>query len=302
MKTQLSEEALWADQLAARLRTVQASFADDDAGTRQRFLEEETERGLREVPHSKRAIYLEALAARFPVWESSNPKGAEVASAAPAEGPDELLERLLAHAPQLNAEQRAAFGVRLQRAGYAVAAPAAAPSELSPELLKKLGLGPTQALDSDRAVKMLSGLLELVLALDQLAWTLWRQLARQPKFQKESDFSKLAGPYLAGDPEVSLPLVAQPLERTRKLLAALLGAVGRAGAVYAKNHSTRFAPEIIEDLARLEKKWNESLESVCWRKYRELFKEHASEAAIENELQDGIAKAAENLILGRSVS
>ena len=58
------------------------------------------------------------------------------ASAAPAEGPDELLERLLAHAPQLNAEQRAAFGVRLQRAGYAVAAPAAAPGSLEERLMK----------------------------------------------------------------------------------------------------------------------------------------------------------------------
>lgn len=300
MKAHLSEEGLWADHLAARLRSLQASFADDAAGTRQNFLSDEVDCGLKDVPPSKRSLYLDALAGRFPAWQAGARVG-EVPPPPPPETPQALLDRLIQMAPELSPEVRADFAQRLQRAGFGVALPANPLTELSIDLHKKLGLGPTQALDSERAIKMLAGLLELVLALDQLAWTLWRQIARQPKFQKESDFSKLAGPYLGGDPEVSTQLVAQPLERTRKLIAALLGAVGRVGSTYAKKHNARFTPEIIEDFARLEKKWNENLESVCWRKYRELHQEHASDAAIENELQEGLAKAAENLILGRSV-
>lgn len=300
MKTHLSEEGLWADHLAARLRSLQASFADDSAGSRQNFLSDEVDRGLKDVPPSKRVVYLDALAERFPAWQASALVGA-VPPPPPPETAEALLDRLIRMAPDLSPAVRAEFAQRLQQAGFGVALPSNPLSEISIDLQKKLGLGPNQALNSERAIKMLAGLLELVLALDQLSWTLWRQIARQPKFQKESDFSKLAGPYLGGDPEVSTQLVAQPLERTRKLIAALLGAVGRVGTTYAKKHNARFTPEIIEDFARLEKKWNENIESVCWRKYRELYKEHASEAAIENELQDGLAKAAENLILGRSV-
>jgi len=301
MKTHLSEEGLWADNLAARLRSLQASFADDPAATRVNFLAEEVERALRDVPPSKRDACLDALSERFPAWQAAAAAPAESQPPPAPETPEELFERFLRCASQLSPEARTEFGRRLHQAGFGVALPANPLAELSLDLQKKLGLSPNQNLDPARAVKMLAGLLELVLALDQLAWTLWRQIARQPKFQKESDFAKLAGPYLSGDPEVGSQLVAQPVERTRKLIAALLGAVGRVGSAYAKKHNSRFAPEIIEDFARLEKTWKETLESVCWRKYRELHKEHASEAAIENELQEALAKAAENLILGRSV-
>jgi hypothetical protein len=59
------------------------------------------------------------------------------------------------------------------------------------------------------------------------------------------------------------------------------------------------SPDAIEDWAKMEKKWNESLESACWRKFVQQAREHASEPAIEHEIQESISKAAENLILGR---
>jgi hypothetical protein len=304
MESHLTEEALWANNMASRLRLIQANFADDPPSTRQTFLAEEVERGLQGVAPSKRETYLDALSQKFPSWEAARPaEGGEASVAPPPEAPEPLLARLIEAAPALSSEARLEFGRRLQQAGFGSALPAANPfSGLSLDLQKKLGLAPDKTLDPDRVVKMLAGLLELVLVLDQLVWTLWRQLARQPKYQKEAEFSKLAGPYLAGDPEVPTQLVAQPLEKTRRLIAALLGAVGRASSTYAKKHVARFAPEVIEDFAKMEKKWNESLDFACWRKYRELYKEHATEPAIENELQDSIAKSAENLILGRAAS
>ena len=60
----------------------------------------------------------------------------------------------------------------------------------------------------------------------------------------------------------------------------------------------QFAPEVIEDLAKIERGFAQSLESVSWKKYVQLAKEYASEPVIENEIQKAIAKAAERLMMG----
>jgi hypothetical protein len=308
MGSYLSEEAMWATGLASRLRLVQANFADDQPAARQNFIAEEIERSLKGIVPSKRRIYLNALAEKFPAWQPSADSPAPIVQAAPSaeQTPEVLLQKLLEAAPRLAPETRAEFTRKLQQAGL-VPAPVGGGSggalpELPPELQKKLGLIPGKPLDPERALKMLVALSELTLALDQLVWALWKQMAPKSNFRKETEFNKLIGPYLGGDPEVSTQLLNQPLERTRKLIAGLLGAVGRASSTYAKKHTARFAPEVIEDWAKIEKKWSESLEQVCWRKYVQHAKEHATEPAIENELQESITKAAENLIMGRAAS
>jgi hypothetical protein len=172
--------------------------------------------------------------------------------------------------------------------------------ELPPELEKKLGLPPGKPLQMDRAVKLLIITAEFALALDQLAWALWRQLVPKSSIRKEVELNRLAGTYLTGDKEVSTSQIGQPVEKTRRLIAGLLGAVGRAGAAYAKKYVARLSPEVIEDWAKMEKKWNESIEAACWRKFVQQAKDHASEPAIEHEIQEAVAKAAENLILGRA--
>src|SRR5580693_8948090 len=82
MIPQLSDEISWAMRVGARLQMLQASFADDDAAARTGYVEEEIERSLRETPAGRRAAYLEALAERFPSWESG--AAAPAAPAAPA--------------------------------------------------------------------------------------------------------------------------------------------------------------------------------------------------------------------------
>jgi len=286
--------------MAARLRLIQASFADEPAESRRHFLGEELERALKQVATSQRPSYLAALAERFPAWQATRPAEAmEGPVTAVPETPQDLLARLLELAPTLPPESRLEFSRKLQAAGFAVQVPAEGLTAVPAELLKRFGLGPSQAVQPERALKMLAGLVDLVLALDQLVWTLWKQLAPRSNYRKEAEFAKLAGPYLAGDPEVPTQLVAQPLEKTRRLIAALLGAVGRAGSAYARKHASFFAPDTIEGWAQMEKKWSESLESVCWRKYCEQYKEHAADPILENEIQEAVAKAAENLILGR---
>jgi hypothetical protein len=305
MESYLSEEALWANGLASRLRLVQANFADDQASSRRNFIVEEIDRALKDVNPSRRKAYLNALVEKFPAWGQGEPAPAKVAAqpgVVAEETPEILLERLLAGASQLAPETRAEFAEKLQRAGLVVTQTSGGLPDLPPELMKKLGIPAGRAMDPERILKMVVALSEFSLALDQLVWALWRQMAPKSAIRKDVEFSKLAGPYLGGDPEVSTQLLIQPLERTRKLIAGLLGAVGRAGSTYAKKHTARFAPEVIEDWAKMEKKWSESLEQVCWRKYVQHAKEHATEPAIENEIQEAITKTAESLITGRAAN
>lgn len=300
MASHLTEEELWAANVASRLKLLQANCANESAADRQEHIAGELERALKEVAPSQRDSYLKVLGERFPAWQTVQAsRPADSSGDALPEDPESLADRLIESAGSLSSEARATLAGKLHSAGFAVSGGSGASLQAPPELREKLGLKPGQEVDPQRLLKLGTGLTELVQTLDQLVWTLWRQLAPRSTYRRESEFGKLVGPYLSGDPEVSTQVVAQPLERSRKLIAAFLGSVGRAGSTYAKKHTSRFAPEVIEDFANMEKKWTESLEVACWRKYRDHYKEHASESAIENEIQEAIVKATENLIMGR---
>ena len=292
---------MWASGLASRLRLIQANFADDPTSVRQGYIIEEIERALKPVSPTRRRAYLDSLAERFPAWNG------ERAAAPPADPtvraalvtPEEMVAGLIELAPTLSAESRASFASQLQAAGLTVKEAAAATLELPPELQKKLGMPAGKALQVERAVKLLVITADMTLTLDQLAWALWKQLAPKSAIRKEAELNRLAGAYLAGDAEVSTAQLMQPVEKTRRLIAGLLGAVGRASSTYAKKYVACLSPEVIEDWAKMEKKTFESLEAACWRKFLQQARDHASEGAIEHEIQEAVAKAAENLILGR---
>jgi hypothetical protein len=301
MESHLSEESLWASALAARLRILQTNFADDDPATRHGFIVQEIERALKGSVPEKRKVLLEALTTRFPGAQTVLAAGAAPAASAAPQSPEDSLARLLDVAPALSPAQRADFAERLQGVGLGAARSGGA-FELTPELQKRLALEGKPAPEAERAAKTLAMLFDTVLALDQLVWTLWKQIAPKSMVRKESDFAKLSAEYLGGSKEVSTAQALQSLERTRKLVAGLLGAMGRAGATYARERARLFDPNAIEADARSEKKWNESLEFACWRKYVQLSKEYGAEPAIEKSIQEAMAKAAENLIMGRPIS
>ncbi len=303
MEPHLSEESLWASALAARLRVLQANFADDDAATRQSYLVEEIERALKGCVSEKRKSLLDALAVRFPSWQDSAPVQVAAATTAPpvAQSPESLLNQLLEVIPGLAPAQRASMVDKLKSAGLAAQerVSVGVGIEIPAELQKRLGLPEGRAPNAERAARLLPPLLDMVLTMDQLIWTLWKQLTSKSVIRREVDLGKLSGEYLAGNPEVSNTQVAQGLERTRKMIAGLLGAIGRAGGSYARERARLFDPTAIEADARTEKKWNESLEYACWRKYVQLSKEYGAEPVIEKGIQEAVAKAAENLIMGR---
>ena len=291
---------MWASGLASRLKMLQANFADDTPATRQTYITEEIERALKGVVPAKRKLYLNALAERFPAWQAGQaaPVAPPPQSAVP-ETPSELLARFLQVAASLPPDAKAEFILKLKEAGLAPKEAGPATIELAPDAQKKLGLAPGTPLNTDRAIKLLVAESEAVLALDQLGWTLWKQLAPKSALRKDVELVKLSGQYLAGDAEVSTQQLVQALEKTRRLIAGLMGAVGRAGNTYAKKTVGRLSPEVIEDLARMEKKWAESLEVAAWRAYVRLAKEHLSEPAIENGIQEAMVKVAEDLMTGR---
>jgi len=300
MESYLSEEALWASGLAARLKVIQSNFADDPSSVRTGYITEEIERALKPVSPTRRKAHLASLAERFPAWEGVRSTAqSDVKTGSAPVSPEDLVATLVELAPTLSPEARAAFAAQLHGAGLSIKESADAFLEIPPELQKKLGLAPGKKLQLERAIKLLAITTDLALVLEQLSWALWKQLAPKSTIRKETEFSRLAGSYLAGDGEVSSAQLTQPVEKTRRLIAGLLGAVGRAGSAYAKKYVGRLSPEVIEDWAKMEKKWNESLETACWRKFVQQAKEHASEPAIEHEIQEAISKAAENLILGR---
>ena len=298
---------MWASGLASRLKLLQANFADDAPAARQNYIAEEIDRALKNVVPTRRKLYLEALAEQFPAWQSGQtvPIAPTPLSAAP-EAPSELLARFIQVASTLSPETKAEFVEKLKEAGLAPreSGPAAT-IELSPDAQKKVGLPPNTPLHVERAIKLLVVHSEAVLALDQLGWTLWKQMASRSTIRKDFELAKLSGQYLGGDAEVSTQQLIQALEKTRRLVAGLMGAVGRAGNMYAKKQVARLSPEIIEDLAKMEltgmmAKLTQSVEVTSWRIFKRLANEHLSEPAIENGIQEAIVKAAEDLMTGRA--
>jgi hypothetical protein len=286
---------------------LQASFADDDASARTGYIEEEVEHALRDVPAARRAAYLQALAERFPSWESRAPAAAQ--SSAPQEPqeetPDALVNRLAAMAAGLSNDARWSLSYRLQQAGFAISVPATAASseadEVPPELQRRLSIGAGQVIDRKRALRLTAVLIDLVVTMDQISWSLWKNLAPNSIVRRDAgatgDLKKLAGPYLLGDNEVSTTQLTQVLDKTRQLIAGLLAAIGATGEAFARQFLARYSPQAIKELAEAEPGFFIGAEQKCWRKYIEVFNE-LSGVAIENEITGTIAKYTENLILG----
>jgi hypothetical protein len=296
MESHLTEEALWANNVAGRLRLLQASCANDDPKQRQSFLAEELDRALQPIAPSRRDAHLCAIEDFFPAWGGQP----AVANHDLPQGhtAEQLVDQLMESAAALNETERAMLAERLRPAGLVVKESRAVSPSASPDLQKSFAIADGKSLDVERVQKLLLGLSGVFLALDQLVWTLWRQLNSKTAYRKEGEFAKLAGVYLTGDPEVSTEQIRQPLERTRRLIAALMGAMGRSGANFAQRHSADVAPETIEKAARIEKKTFESLEAASWRKYRELYKEYSTEQTLESQIQQEFVKSAEELLRG----
>lgn len=309
MKTFPVAEATWSGRVAARLRVVQTTCAEDDADLRLDLLKEEIQRALREVAPAQQAGCLEALSEAFPDFAASSavpapaPEAADAAIDFPTLPPEVLMADLIDAAPTLSPEERADYGRRLAAAGFALPAPASSGAtagfELPGEVRARFSLAAAQAVDPIRAMRLFGMLADLATTLDQLAWSVWKQLAPQSAIRREAgaagDFRKLAALYLSGDPEVASPQLTQLLDRTRQLIASVLAGLGPAGGMFARDFIARFSPAAIE--ARAGGGFFTGGEQRNWRAYVEMFGQ-VTEQAIEHEVLADIVQYAESAILG----
>jgi len=297
----IAEEIPWADALAARLRLLQASCADDTPESRQAFIFEEIERALQPISPSKKRPHLDALTARFPTW-SQNPTGEQEAAAKPAseETPEIVFNRFLKTIPSLTPEQKLQFQAKLRAAGWADAPVGALPDDVNSELLQKFRLRNEQIIDIGRLGRLSSALSELFMTLDQLIWSVWKSLAPKSSLRRDASLGDLRmtlGRYLAGEAEISVAQIAAQFDRSRQLTAGILAAIGPSGRNYARRHVQRYSPEAIRDVVKTESSSTlfTSLEAKCWKKYSDLSTE-LNETTIETEIQDAIVKYAEDLM------
>jgi hypothetical protein len=172
------------------------------------------------------------------------------------------------------------------------------PQELK-DRMKKIAEG--RQPDPNRGLRALDVLADFSWNVDQLAWQVWKSVAPKSVIHRENnasgDLRKCLGPYLSGDPEVSTEQLKQVIEKTRKLVAGLLAAMGTVGETYSAKLHERLSPEVIKQLAENEPGVFESLEKKCWRKYGERFIEFNG-PNVEKEVLETIRKYTEKLVLG----
>ena len=303
MKSTAVKAAEWAAGLAARLRLLQASFADDPLEVRERTLRDELEQALKTVALGQRKECMEALAMEFPVPGTSKEDGvgkAKVAEATVPETPSVLVDRLIDLTRVMSPAERESVVAQFAAAGLLPASNGA--TEISEELKERLQkLEPGKRLDQARALRILDVLIEFAWSLDQLVWEVWKNIAPRSIIRHESgkhdDFRKTLGPYLTGDSEVSTEEVKQLVNKTRKLVSGLMAAMGTVGEIHTQKFLKRLSPDAIRRQAEAEPGVFESIEKKCWRKYAAVFSE-MNEAAVEREILDAIKKYTEKLVLG----
>lgn len=298
----------WAAELAARLRLLQSSFADDPPEMRERILNEELEQALKAVSLGKRKQCIEALEEEFPVPEAGDLlRRSEKAADLPAkDDPAVLVERLLNLVRTMAPEESAAIVKQIQDSGLLPTGTQGANPEVPEELLRRMEkLGLDKPLDLRRALRLLDILIEVTSNLDQLVWQVWKNIAAKSVIQRETgaygDLRKTLAPYLSGDSEISTDQMKQIVNKTRKLASGLMAAMGTVGEINANKYLDRLSPDAIRKIAEADSGVFESLEKKCWRKYTGVF-ESLNRASIEREVLDAIRRYTEKLVLGADVA
>jgi hypothetical protein len=297
-----AEEIRWAGRLAAQLRFLQADFADLTPAERQPYYDEEIQHALREIVPENRSRYLAALGEEFPTFNFSQP----ALEAEPADtSPEALVEALVRIAPRLPKQKLAEFGVQLQNAGYVGLKSTTLVDGPPPEFQKLFGLADGQSVDLQRLYRLTTVMADFYFRLEVFAWSVWQQVGSQSRIRKDigvlNDPRKLGGRYLTGDAEVSAEQIKTVVEKTRQLIAGLLGALGGAGRIFANRFAADFSPEHVLTVAKLDSSLGSGMfgndEVRAWRKFKQLF-QGQTEEVIEERLQEAIAHSAEGLMRG----
>jgi PAS domain-containing protein len=285
------QESKWVDDLAGRLRLIQAGAATAPVEKRREYLQEEVARQFATVPPGNRKRFLTALVARFPV--GGRVPAAAVAPVAPPapkpapETPEQILDRLLAASKNVPEERRAKLAQMLAEQGLVWLDRDSLVLEVSEEARKKLGLPEGQQLRLTRLVELALVLTDTLAKLDQRALATLRELSpKSPLFQQPHLFRTAAAQYLTSDSETLDPHV----QAITKLLGAFLAAALAGGKEFGKQHWGQFSPGAIEDVVRLEGGkgtfFGPNLKERCWDRYAELAALYAAPEVMDRQIKD----------------
>jgi hypothetical protein len=293
------QESSWVNELAGRLRLIQADAASSSSDKRHEYLQEEIARRLKGVPPADRKHRLEALMARFPVAgkiglalpsplaPAATPKKSE-------ETPEQILQRFIAAASALPEAQRTDLSRKLHEAGFTWADREAPVMEVSDELRQKLNLQPNQQPRLANVMQLVLYLVDVFDRLDQTALSAMREMA--PKSQvlkRQPAFRNSAVRYLTGEQE------GEQIEGHVRAVAALLGALLAAtlsgGREFGKRFIERLSPNSIEDVIIGEggKLWGPNKKERCWDRYKDLAGDYATPDLIDRRVKDSFATVVE---------
>jgi hypothetical protein len=294
-----AKPAAWATSLATRLKYLQANLPDATPEARQVQIEQELSRALQELPVEKRGSHLYALAQAFPDWEMA--AATAIAPAAVArQTPDEAIQSFLKLVPALSGEQREKVKQQLAALGLVQSSAQPIEGEALVAVRTKLKLDSEDPINGPQLARLFAIYAEAMLALDQLAWNVWRNAAPKSPIRRDvaqGDLRTVTRRTLAGDAESAATLVhvQKQLEASRQLIAGLLAGLGPAGKNFARRYQQRYTPDAIREAVRAE--GGGKNDAQFWKKHTELAAE-ITETVIEDDVQAAVVKYAEDLMRG----
>jgi hypothetical protein len=285
--------------LVKRLKYLQTTLGEEKPEDRQVHLEEELRRALQAVPAEKRGGYLYTLTQELPEWELA--AATAIAPAAVArQTPDEIITAFLQLVPNLKGEQRDAVKQKLAAVGMVLPVSHALEGEALTAVQTKLKLDPEDAIDTQQLAKLFAVFAEAMLALDQLAWNVWRNAAPKSPVRRDTtqgDLRTVTRRSLSGGAPAAAAQahVQKQVDASRQLIAGLLAGLGPAGKNFARRFQQRYTPDAVRELVRAE--GGAKGDAQFWKKHTELAAE-ITETVIEDDVQAAVVKYAEDLMRG----
>lgn len=293
-----AKPAAWAASLVTRLKYLQTNLTEATPENRQVYMEEELRRALQELPLEKRGSHLYALAQAFPEWELAAATVTAPAAVA-RQTPDEIVRSFVQLVPSLSGEQREKVKQQLAALGLVLPSPQPLEGEALVGVRTKLKLDTEDPINVTQLAKLFAAYAEAMLALDQLAWNVWRNAAPKSPIRRDiaqGDLRTVTRRALAGDAEsaVAQAAVQKQLEASRQLVAGLLAGLGPAGKNFARRYQQRYTPDAVREVVRAE---GGKGDLQFWKKHTELAAE-VTETVIEDDVQAAVVKYAEDLMRG----
>jgi len=288
-------ENTWVNEVAGRLRLIQADSASSTSQQRREFLGEELSRSLQKTLPADRKRYLEALLARFPVggelFRSGPAEPAPAAAPAPAPAPppetfDQLLERLLKHVPELDDKKKAEVARSLADVGLGHVDKEALVLEIGEELRQNFRLPPGQQPRVANLIRLCALLVTRFHGLDQAALEIMKVLApKSVLLKRPQEFSQAATQFVLGQSDTVEPHVRMAVD----LLTALLKATVDGSRDFSRQYIERLSPPAIDDVVTAEgggSIFGKSKKERCWERYILLSKEFETADLVSRRLRD----------------